>query len=185
MRAEYDLQPDDVVAFYLYHNAHAPENRRARRNTFRMGMAALVLVCGTIAVTSRNPAEAFATWWPLVLLPLVFALLPFWHASSAMRKPIEQRVLRSAHASQLGRQEIELTADGLRIRNPYGATELRWGAVRRIASSGEHLFIYIGPEAAVAIPRRGFSCDSGFDAFEAEARRLHAQAGPVAVERAA
>ncbi|MCX7723484.1 MAG: YcxB family protein [Verrucomicrobiae bacterium] len=47
----------------------------------------------------------------------------------------------------------------------YGRSEIRWTTVQKLARTRRHIFIYLGQDNAVVIPRRAFESNTQWDAF--------------------
>ena len=47
----------------------------------------------------------------------------------------------------------------------YGKSELRWTMVQKLARTKRYIFIYIGQENAVVLPRRAFESSTKWDEF--------------------
>lgn len=60
-----------------------------------------------------------------------------------------------------------ITADSFGIRETTAVNDSShaWAGVRRIAHTRNHLFLYVGPWTAHAIPRRAFRSGDDFDCF--------------------
>lgn len=55
----------------------------------------------------------------------------------------------------VGKQELTVLDDGVTVSNPFFETRTRWVGVDRLAETGDHLYLYLGANAAHIIPKRG------------------------------
>src|SRR5262249_11507836 len=60
---------------------------------------------------------------------------------------------------------MTLANDAFIGESQYGKSETRWTAVQKLARTRNHLFIYLGQELALVIPRRAFENTQQWDAF--------------------
>jgi len=65
----------------------------------------------------------------------------------------QTRGVRQRHAPGVGRVVLGLSANALTVDGSNGTVRLEYAAVRRIEESPTHYFLYVGPAAAIVVPR--------------------------------
>lgn len=150
MIVEYNLAPNDYVAFSLYHTAHSPAVKKNMR-WVRFGFPALWLVLVLYPVALGRPFGggdivylAAAFLWVLLLPSLMR-----WSARRSAARWYE----RGLANGQIGLHRVELTDTGIRDSTPISDLHIAWAAVDRVVEDAEHLFVYVGPHAAHIVPK--------------------------------
>ncbi len=171
VQADYDLTPDDLVAFGLCHQQQSRTIRKRSYVSVLVGLLAILFLPTLILLVSDKPlAETALAIWPLLLgLPLFLMLaylLNRFGGSATYRK-----ILAEGQPKFLDRHTLLLNDDGLHESWPAGISHLHWSAVKQILSTKDHAFVYISAYQALILPRQSFSSDVGFDEFLAEISR--------------
>ncbi len=76
MKATYELTRDDLAAFIEYHQRSSPAARRQKSGCIVTAFCALmILPVGILLTTDKPVLETAASIWPLLLGPILFAVL--------------------------------------------------------------------------------------------------------------
>jgi hypothetical protein len=156
MTVTYSVTTDDVVAFNLYHLQHAPGMRRYFGWT-RFGAASLAVigVWSLVAYLQYNSRSLLALVLALIAGALVYRLTPTLMLRATPRTV--RRMLRDdTNRDMLGVQRITLTPDALVFRAEPGERRYAWETIEWIATTPEHIFIYVTPITALIVPARAF-----------------------------
>jgi len=147
---EYELTGADVDAFATYHVGH--DAHLAKRITrMRWVWAVVFAVIGfEYARTSKLGGLAFAG--------IAIAYLAIY---GPMNRYLFRRQMgggmHRGPAPGIGRVTLRLTSDGLVVDGSNGTTRLEASAIRRIEAAPAYYFLYVGPLAAIIVPRTGVS----------------------------
>ncbi|MAE62144.1 MAG: hypothetical protein CMJ49_12410 [Planctomycetaceae bacterium] len=143
---DYQLTAADLDAFAVHHAAHAPH---LRRHNQRMRWV-YAIVFGLIAVGYAQ----FATTGAVIFAVIAVIYLIFY---ARFNRWWVVRHSRRANAGPdgptLGPIQLRLTDDQLLIDEPEGNARLAVTAIRRFDESDTHHFIYLGPSAALIVPK--------------------------------
>lgn len=171
----YDLTLEDMEALTLYHSERSPRERRRRRLV--QGLIILVflfLLYSAFDSIQKQGAGLSAGWiaassvpliCPTILLVLVF--------SGGVRRWSNRRSVHKAFADvepggKIATQQMTLSANGISVRADAGELALVWPEVADVTRTDNHLFVFGTSEQAMAVPRRAFSDQAAFDAFNDE-----------------
>lgn len=166
MKATYELTHDDLAAFIEYHQRSSPTARRQRIGCLGVALCALmILPVGILLTTDKPVLETAMDIWPLLLGPLLFAILAVPYIRWRTRQMSNRLLSEGQNKEFYGRCELEAGADALTETRPSGSTIRNWTSVERIAATPSHLFVYTSGIEAYVVPRRAFSTESEFRAF--------------------
>jgi hypothetical protein len=166
MKVAFELTRDDLATFIDYHQRSSPVARKQKSGCLLVAIAAMLILPAGILLTTEKPIlESAMDIWPLLLGPLLFAIIavPYlrWRA-----RTMSNRLLSEGQNKEFyGRCELELGADALTETRPSGSTIRNWTSVERIVVTPSHLFIYTSGIEAYVVPRSAFSTESEFKAF--------------------
>lgn len=172
MKIEYELSPADWLAFGMHHVNHAPVVKQWRGRVRDIG-SCVVLVAVMV------PALATG-WWGF--FPLALAAAIGWYLGAPpllvryMQRQWSSAVVDTRSNSCLrGRHTMEILPEGLRAVCDVQDTTLRWHAVSHVEATDQHSFVYIDPEQAYVVPRRGLLSGDYEHFFAALNQRLAAE----------
>ena len=167
MKASYELTPDDLVAFTLFHHSHSPAARRQRNGCLLGVVLVMLLLPALVLLTTEKPLlEAARNIWPLLLGPILFLgfVIPYikWRTAN-----LSQRLLREGrNAGFYGECSIALDADGIRETKETGDTIRKWTAVEKFIVTESYLFVYTSGIEAFVVPLRAFATSDESAAFQ-------------------
>lgn len=159
MTIEFEVTPEDYATFGWYHQSQ-PGPGAATLKRMRFGF---VLVCLAVFVISQalGPEPSNYVW--LLLAVLWYALFPAFIRRSArrsMQRIAEQGICRGS----VGPHQLTIGAEGITDTTPYYVWTTYWAGVERVVKLSDRVIVYVGPNAAVQVPRRAFASDASFDA---------------------
>lgn len=166
MKATYELTRDDLAAFIEYHQRLSPAARRQKTGCFAMAFCAMMILPVGMLLSSQKPVlETAADIWPLLLGPILFAILALPYVRWRTRQMSNRLLGEGQNRGFYGRCELEIGPDALTETRPSGSTIRNWTSVERIVTTPSHLFVYTSGIEAYVVPRRAFSTESEFNAF--------------------
>ncbi len=180
--AEFQYRPEDYAAL----NRLLAERSVLVRRGGLLNAGLMAAIFALAAALTEWPGGAR---WPV----LVAALLGFG-AGAVLHRLVGRQAarwgarLQGAFGFALARrqglivpQRLEIAPEGLRAVSEKGETLTRWAAVREVARSGEHVFLFVAPRLAYIVPGRALPDPRAFEAFgeAAEARWREAQGAPT------
>ena len=116
-------------------------------------------------VANWIPWELFL-WAGLALLAFYMGVCPLISYFAAKRK------------GGLGPQRFALSDAGVRVEGPKGESLIYWSTLKRVTTSRDRLFLFIGPALAFVLPTRIFTDRVAFEAVVEEAKARWAAAKP-------
>lgn len=162
----YVLTMDDLHAFNRHHGRSSPVVRAGR---LKVRLALTFFLAALLGALGWGARAGVGFWLLGALIILVwYALFPR-RIESMQRRFTERTYGEGKNADLLGPHTVELTDEGVVERTPLRKLEVKWGAVERVASSDEHLFIWTSGFNAVVVPRRAFADEDALKAFAAHA----------------
>ena len=166
MKATYDLTRDDLAAFIEYHQGSSPAARRQKIGCLAVAFCAMmILPIGILLTTDKPVFETAMNIWPLLVGPLLFALLAVPYIRWQTRKMSTRLLSEGLNKEFYGECELDAGTDALTETRPSGSTIRKWTSVERVVATPSHLFIYTSGIEAYVVPRRAFATDSEFKAF--------------------
>lgn len=170
---EFELTRADLDAFASHHAAHAPHLARRIRRMRLVWTVVFAVITVEYARTSRAGAAAFALIG-VAYVALYGPLNRFLYARQ------HRALRRRPETPGVGPVRLSLADGGLAVDAAQGAGRIDPAAIERIDEATAHYFVYVGPSAAIVVPRSGASRGDA-DAF---VRSLRAAIGPGRVARA-
>jgi YcxB-like protein len=195
MEVEYVLTVEDYVAFNKYQLASQPASRR---HMSWVWLVLLVILLGlfllpTLSGPKRQPPPE-VNWWTtafdisLLVVPLVLVVaFLVWGRPYLVTLQVK-RVVTHPHNQKrlLGWRRTSIGPEGLAVRGEDVHLVLAWPAIRKLALTPQHAFIYITTLEAIIVPRRPFASDEEFQrfaetvrAYRQMARQAELESGPV------
>lgn len=158
----YALHREDLARFADHHLAHAGAFAAARRRGQLGGALLLVLLGVSGWLMAKSPLAVLAGAMGAVLWA---ALLPGY-----LRVRHRRQAQQAEDPSAAGHRRLQIRDEGLRVVGPAGARDLDWGQVGPVQAGVDHLFIYVGPDRALIVPR-GRIVSGNLRSFEQDLRR--------------
>lgn len=171
VQAEYDVTPDDLLAWSVCHHNQSPSSRKQSRLVILLAIPLFLFLPGMVFLTSDKPfLETAQAIWPLLMGPVFFAvlyvLLLQWRRHSA------RQILAEGDPSKfLDRRVLALRPDGMHESTSSGSNHRLWTSVERILSTRDHAFVYTSGVEAFIIPRQSFTSTVTFEDFLQEIAR--------------
>ncbi len=173
MTIRYVTAPEDMGAYHTWWMQNAPEGRAAVQSHVGRVCAFIALFCGLMA------------WLNPSLIPLIVFEALLGIGATMLFSPPGIRRGASAHAVQVyqaaenaklfGERTLEINEDGVLSVSVNATALYRWELFGSVSATDTHAFLTLGTVTALVIPRDTLA-EGNWDAFVAEARRLHLQA---------
>lgn len=170
MEVEYSLTPDDLQAFFRYHQRHG-QTLDARTRVKRQ----IILVVACLVLMGLMPLIS-----PLLLKLDPSHLQPFWYGIFLgwfsyflyqwVLSRVNSRFLFEKYHNEYSRwvfspRRTNITPEGLSTTNEYEKLTLSWAVVWSIDATSHHVFFYTTRVGASIVPRRAFRDKQHFQAF--------------------
>jgi hypothetical protein len=174
MEIDYELTPEDVLAFHLAHADAYPARGRGRR-WFSLALAlgstalcvALDLQLGSISIISIG---AFV----LLAFSLLLLLVP---RRVLLRRSVNRLLAQGNNTRRfLGPRHLTLAPEGLKAADGDSASFHDWAGIERLVVTDDYFFIFISTITGHVIPRRVFADEDDFQEFVRMARQYHERA---------
>jgi len=164
MELEFDRNPEDIVAFNLYHIAHSPSARREALTT-RL-VVALVVAWFAGGYNLLDPRYFN---WVVVGAALAAALVVFfvypWLARRSAVSRLRKVLKEGNNETMFGPQRVTISPEGIRASNRMSESLTTWAAVQQVAEGEKHLFLFTSAMHAIVIPKTAFKSDEAKQEF--------------------
>jgi hypothetical protein len=156
-RVDFDLEPQDLLAFINYHYVSSPSVRRQRLYLGLLGFVILSALPIMVALGASTPvSEVLRSSWPMLLAPLAFIvcfpLFYRWGLKRTCRRLLDEGDRRGFY----GPRSLALEDYGIRETTIRGEMVRAWPSVRKIITIEQHVLVYTSPTEAFVIPKRVF-----------------------------
>jgi hypothetical protein len=175
---EYQLSVDDHLAFVSFHYSNrAPEIRR--RYLFAQTIPPLICL-----ISAAGGLGLFFEWdWLLAAYLGIFVVgsllwISFYprRYKKLLKKLVMKKLNDPRNATSLARCWLSITPQGILTANDVGETRSDWRRIQEVVETENHLFLYIGSDEALVIPRRAFAKDNLWKEFVNTAVQFQAEA---------
>lgn len=172
MTIRFTLAPTDMGAFQGWWLQNTPEGKKFVQNV-------VIRTCGLIAVLLALIACLVPTLRLIILLEAVIGIgIGALVIPARLRKNASAQTVKmyssASNESLFGERTLEINEGGILSISANATSLYKWDSIQMIAQSDTHAFLTVGTMMAIAIPREAVS-EGNFDAFVAEAQRLHQQ----------
>ncbi len=166
MKADFELSPNDLIAFTTVHNLRSPTIRRQRYGCLIGALLLLSALPGLILLTTDKPVlETVKNIWPLLLGPVLFVLtvIPYtrWRLASITRRMLAE----GQNSGCYGPCSLSIDPDGLRETKSTVESIRCWSAVEKVLVTDTHAFVYTSAIEAFLLPGRAFQAPGAFQQF--------------------
>lgn len=141
-----------MMEYMRQHHAHSPSTRRT---VAMMRYSLTVVLAGGGAGLGWVMGLAPWIYAPIGVIGagIYFAMFPRFFRQNIERQT-EKMLAEGKNTGLLGRQEVEVDADGVVGRNSHGEIRARWSSVERIRVTKAQILVYISSVQAIVVPRR-------------------------------
>jgi hypothetical protein len=165
-RADFDLEPEDLLAFINYHYVTSPGVRKQRFLLATLGFGILAALPIIVVLGSGKPADQILrSGWPMLLAPLgflvCFPLFYRWGLKRTCRRLLDE----GDKLGFYGPRSLALEDYGVRETTIRGETVRAWPSVRKLIILQRHALVYTSATEAFVVPKRAFSESPSFDDF--------------------
>ena len=148
----------DRLAFAAY---HVPRNPLVL--FMAVGFFLLVTFTSMVPAVRELPADkpAFVRVLAFIFVELLLALfiIAFWGVIILLT------MISRKNKPLFCDKTITLGEEALIGESQYGRSETRWTMVQKLARTRRYIFIYLGQENAIVLPRRAFESSTQWDTF--------------------
>ncbi len=174
MNIEYTNSPEDVLYLNLYHYQHSAAfrlRRLAAQYAFPFFLLAVAL-----ALLATNRASIL-TASPLLIVAVIWVFFAPRLIQSNIRRQVKKMYDKGDIEGTLCGHRLSLRPEGVVDRTQFGESKTPWRDVRGVITTGQHVFIYIGPLLAHIVPRRAFADDDQCQQFVDQVKSYCERAG--------
>jgi hypothetical protein len=182
MEVEYELTPEDVVAFNRYSRwGFFPRPpTRWKTDLIILGLlvvSASVLVYVLFALDFSLSSLFYSAFPPFI--SVFTSILTIFLMNRILAPTQIWKTLRQGRNAEmvLGWQQIALNAQGVRRESQFSSSIHFWKGIDKVATTEEHVFFYLRTATAYIVPLRAFPDGRAFDAFADAAKRYYETAG--------
>jgi hypothetical protein len=170
MNIEFENTLDDILALNWYHHRTSPAARRTLRLFQYVLPLAIVLIVLVITFA--------AGWSKMSLLPAAVLALAWFALVPRMQKRNLQKRIVKLYAEGRDRgivtgHKVSISSSSITDRTDHGETKTAWKDVDKVVATEKYVFIYVGPESALIVPKRAFPHESKYGAFVDTVMRHH------------
>jgi len=186
MEVEYELTPEDLIAFQRYHRQNPPQ-KQPQGNPLNVFVGTMVLIA--VATTafyfliSNNPtAEWYLRTVPFVGLGVGLGVLGVVLYGLWLSTPRQMlRALKQGRNAEKarGRRRVSIDAEAIRSTSEFAASTYFWHGIDKFGATFDHVFVYVNTTTAVIVPARAFPDDGVFKEFVDTARHYYRMGGVV------
>jgi len=175
LNVEYELNIDDVLAFYSYNFQRPPLGRsRILLRYSNLAFAILLACCAAILwVIDRQSI------WPIFIIIIAVMMLFFFFFSLFLTgKALKSAVLKNYGQGKnrlVGKHEFSITPTELTDKTDMGETITLWEAIEYVATTNQYLFLVVRASGPFIVPKKAFANDITFKQF-AETATVYQQA---------
>jgi hypothetical protein len=168
----YSLQREDLVGISasMAKRSYRPPPRRRSEIVGVVGLLAVFLI---VMVAADGPSEALRSWPVWLLAGVLLLLLLRRRIWLGLCRMLAKRSAKTLDGCGLP-MRFRASSAGIAVSNQGTETALAWADVGKIERLGDYVLLHTGPGKFFVVPMRAFDTASGFDAFEADLRRLKA-----------
>lgn len=156
MRAVFDFNYDDLVAFNNYKlNSSPVQKKNAARNLVFCLIGAVLVLGGEIVFGS-----GFKRPWPSVLCALGFLYLAFAYKQVnfiTMKRLLKKLLEHKNSIDIFGENKLELFDDFMRSEVEGRIWEVSYAKINRIESNGRTLYLYYGSLSMIPLKLNAFA----------------------------
>lgn len=179
LTVDYENKLADAIAFSLYHHS---QSRFGKRQVLivRLTMLFTALVIAGVFLMDGRPIRHHMVFLGMLFgfFVLVWFLYPVVYRRR-LQSAVTQMYSEGRNRAFDEPRRITLSSEFLTYATPLSQSVTRWAAIERVATTDEHIFIYLSSVAAITVPRSAFSSPEDFAAFASRAQQLMDQAASV------
>ena len=158
-QVEFELEPADVEAWYLYQL----DSVKAYRYQY---WASALIAAGVCAVSADRWAGSTA----ISAAAAVAAFGAGWYGARASLRSYYRAIAREhakgrASAMEFGTHRLAFDASGISEASPGAQHTHQWEAVERLSETRDHLFVLVAGGSAYIVPKRAFATAAEMAAF--------------------
>ena len=175
MRVEVNITIEDLIRFFAHQTKQAMP---VRRSLVAYAVTALCVLAGGAFVFAAITDQE--SWLGAIVIGVSLGLYFIWHVwywKTYPERTAKTLLARGYGRTLTGRHIVEILEEGVRHSGAFGDSTVRWGAIEKIEEDPDGAFIYVGPSAAIIVPRRSFSDDQTYQQF-VDTARAHREAAP-------
>lgn len=173
MNLQFEIFPDDVIAYNLYCSRSVPHFRQAQARS-RMSMAFIFIAATVIARVTWSSvpilavvAAPIATMIGMILLYHIFFL------DYSIKKMTQKQITKGLYNKGLGPQSMVITPENYVCTNAYLEVKRPWQTIESIEVTNQYAFIFVDKTCAEIVPKRVFSDDAAWQQFVAQIRAYY------------
>ena len=160
VEVEVKLEHDDLVALNMFYLQYSREARRLRRRAHVVSILGVLLVVAIILgllYYTELIETVFQAVLALALYMVLFVPVFIICDRVLLKRRIRRLVVEGQDRSLLAPNTWSLSEDNLSFEGEFSSGRISWKAVEDVVERDEHIFICLGKQRALVLPRRVFA----------------------------
>jgi uncharacterized membrane protein (DUF485 family) len=181
IKAECEIEKEDVIAWNNYYIQNAPKSKRNLKKIqlFTLPLAFIMFILGIVFIFGTGflnlPTDDRLTIGIIFVLWGLWGFFYFLFLSKIIQFTTARRIRKNYKKGQnltLGIHNYSISLEGVNDVTEFASTKVKWPAIEDIWETDKHLFIHIRPNGGFIIPRRAFPDESTSIEFTKDLKAL-------------
>jgi hypothetical protein len=171
---EYEVVPEDIIAFNIYCNRNLPQFRRMNTiiRLFWIAVALIAFLLVFIA-QSRGAVGACVAVELVAVASLAISVIA---PDRMIVKTAKKQLAADRYKKNLGKHTLSIDEEAYKVTSEFDEIRRFWYATEYIATSEQYAYIFVDANCAEIIPRRAISDEKNWQAFLQEAMQYQSVA---------
>lgn len=166
MQYQYEITPDDFVAFNVYFAETDPVIRKTQQK-LRRGTTMLVFFGGLIFMLALDHFTPVAVILYGALAAFWFWLYPRW-VHRNLKKNVDRTIKSASNKSICGSKTFTMDETSCTLTGENENSTYEYSAFQKTVDDGGHIYLFLDDISALIIPARAFPSDDAKAAFLAD-----------------
>jgi YcxB-like protein len=175
MTTEFDVTPDDIVAYNLYCLHHLPAIQRQKIRTRAIWgtivILALLIVIFAWSLLVFRITAAVVLWIASVILINHLFFLDY-----SVKKLVQKQIRKGRYTKALGKQSLAIAPELYIHTSPFAEVKRSWQTTEAVRITDTHAFIFVDTSCAEIIPKRAFGDSHAWQAFVTQIQTYYTSA---------
>lgn len=177
---QYEIDADDLIAFYAYNQEYNPKVKHLRRRLFIISIvcALSLIIVAIVTIIFTNVGVIFGIIlgflgvYCLVIAIFVGTTLGYKIFKRSLIKQYQKKYSMPNRIT--GKHKLSISSDGIVDVNDVGQNTTNWNGIGWVASNGKYLVLTGADNSIVNIvPSRAFSNEISFNQFVETAKSYY------------
>lgn len=160
MKLEYEITNEDYLKFNMHYLDNSAD---VKRSLFISRIMLTIITLGVAFLTIRDGSIYGYLYFALIWLVIMVFFKKYFRYF--MERKLKKMIKDGKNKGFLGQSSLEVQEDGLYSTSQNAEQKTKWEGVQKIATTSEHIFIYVGELAAIIVPLSSFQDDAQKEEF--------------------